>query len=169
MIYPGESISPKYDTLACQSPRGIIPVGQFLRFVLNFPQGIWYPAKSNFAGYHTPEGQFLLFTTLNSNNSAKSDPKSKMFQPIGRWPRQVWMVKKWRLKIYLDCLFKLRQIQRCVHFKGRTAVKSIQLLSCPILYPPPPFGMKGGEEICIKLFANIFPVIAKNCGFLKFF
>ena len=30
----------------------------------------------------------------SSNNSAKSSPKLKIFQPIGQWPRQVRMMKK---------------------------------------------------------------------------
>ena len=36
----------------------------------------------------------VSFLNLKTNNSAKFEPKSNIFEHIGQWPRQVRMMKK---------------------------------------------------------------------------
>ena len=61
--------------------RDIIPQGDRLARISNHE-------KIDRPGYHTP-GRLK-----NLNNSANSELKSKIFYPIGQWPRYVRIMKK---------------------------------------------------------------------------
>ena len=128
-------ISPGYDSPASQSPRSIIPRRVNKNPPNMTPWGIIprrvslprvsYPVESVSPGYHTQASQSPQVIISQGVSFFKpktwitlQNQKRKYFNPLvnGQSPRQIWIMKKWRSKISLDCPFNPLTIRIFLRF-----------------------------------------------------